>query len=92
MTTETLTTLGEWTHAGESHEILAVACPISTVPEFNDGQDLQLFCRCQDIQFTIMTDVFLSPHVAALWEAAQRQGLRPRQAPCCDSMVGLLYW
>ena len=70
MTTETLTTLGEWTHAGESHEILAVACPISTVPEFNDGQDLQLFCRCQDIQFTIMTDVFLSPHVAALWEAA----------------------
>ena len=72
MTTTTTATLGEWTHAGESHEILAVACPISTFPEFNDGTDLKLFCRVRsmDMDFTVNTDKFLVPHVAALWEDA----------------------
>ena len=70
--TTTITTLGEWTYAGESHDILAVACPISTFPEYNDGTDLQLFCRVRvlDMDFTVNTDKFLVPHVAALWEAA----------------------
>lgn len=70
--TTTITTLGEWTYAGESHDILAVACPINTDPEYNDGIDLQLFCRVRvlDMDFTVNTDKFLVPHVAALWEAA----------------------
>ena len=69
--TTTITTLGEWTYAGESHEILAVACPISTRPEYNDGTDLELLCRVRvvDTDFMVHTDKFEVPHVAALWEA-----------------------
>ena len=59
----TITTLGEWIDGNERHEIVAVACPISTIPEFNDGADLQVFT----LHFTVATDEALVPHLAALW-------------------------
>jgi hypothetical protein len=62
----TITTLGEWTYRGESETILAVACPISTRPEFNDGNDLQLFTEVG----VVSIDLSLIPHLAALWVTA----------------------
>ena len=62
-TTTTITALGEWPHGGTSEEILAIACPISTLPEYNDGNDLQLFTGIG----VVSTDLDLVPHLAALW-------------------------